>query len=108
LPEIGDDVPLLRDMVQGEQRSIVDFVGLSLALGRSVYAPPGTPADRVAALRAALVETVQDPAYITDAKRLTLDSATWQSGAAIEKEVGEAFSLPPSLIEQAKGAMDLP
>jgi tripartite-type tricarboxylate transporter receptor subunit TctC len=108
LPEIGDDVPLLRDMVQGEQRSIVDFVGLSLALGRSVYAPPGTPADRVAALRAALVETVQDPAYITDAKRLTLDSATWQSGAAIEKEVGEAFSLPPSLIEQAKAAMDLP
>ena len=29
LAEIGDDVPLLRDLVkEGEQRSIVDFVGL--------------------------------------------------------------------------------
>ena len=27
LPEIGDDVPLFRDLVSGEQRAIVDFVG---------------------------------------------------------------------------------
>jgi tripartite-type tricarboxylate transporter receptor subunit TctC len=60
LPEIGDEVPLLRDLVRdGEERAIVDFVGLSLAMGRAVYAPPGTPADRVAALRAALIATVQ-------------------------------------------------
>src|SRR6201999_3451182 len=42
-PEIGDDVPLFRDLVSGEQKEIVDFVGLSLAMGRSVYAPPGIP-----------------------------------------------------------------
>jgi len=109
LPEIGEEVPLLRDLVKdGEQRAIVDFVGLSLALGRSVYAPPGTPADRVAALRAALIETVKDPAYVADAKRLMLDTATWQSGEMIEKEVDEAFSLPPALIEKAKAGIDLP
>ena len=35
-PDIGDEVPLMRDLVkQGEERSIVDFVGLSLAMGRS-------------------------------------------------------------------------
>ena len=96
---------MLRDLVkEGEQRAIVDFVGLSLTLGRSVYAPPGTPADRVAALRAALIETpVQDPAYIADAKRLMLDTATWQSGEMIEKEVNEAFSLPPNIVKKAKG-----
>src|SRR5262249_54069260 len=33
--EVGDDVPLLRDLVaNGEQRAIVDFIGLSLAMGR--------------------------------------------------------------------------
>lgn len=109
LPEVGDAVPLLRDLVKDEDdRAIVDFVGLSLALGRSVYAPPGTPADRVAALRNALLETVKDPAYIADAERLNLDTKTWQSGEMIEKTVKEAFTLSPSLIKKAKVAMDLP
>jgi tripartite-type tricarboxylate transporter receptor subunit TctC len=108
LPEIGDDVPLLRDLVQGEERAIVDFVGLSLAMGRSVFAPPGVPAERVAALRTALIETVKDPAYIADAKRLSLDTATWQTGEAVERVVKDAFSLPPALVQKAKAAMDLP
>jgi tripartite-type tricarboxylate transporter receptor subunit TctC len=109
LPEIGDEVPLFRDLVSDpEKKAIVDFVGLSLTMGRSVYAPPGTPADRVAALRAALIATVHDPAYIADAKRLALDTDTWQTGEAIDKVVKEAFSLSPALIEKAKAAMDLP
>ena len=71
LPEIGDEVPLLRDLVQpGEQRAIVDFIGAQLAMGRGVYAPPGIPKDRLEALRAALVATVKDPAYIAQATKL--------------------------------------
>jgi tripartite-type tricarboxylate transporter receptor subunit TctC len=109
LAEIGDEVPLMRDLVKdGEDRAIVDFVGLSLAMGRAVYAPPGTPADRITALRAALIATVQDPAYIADAKRLALDTTTWQTGKAIQHVVNEAFSLSPSLVQKAKAAMDLP
>ena len=90
-----------------EQKAIVD-VGLSLATGRSVYAPPGVPADRIAALRAALIDTVKDPAYIAAAKRLALHTATWQLGEAIEKVVNDAFSLSPNMIEKAKVAMDMP
>jgi len=109
LPEIGDDIPLFRDLVSDpEHKAIVDFVGLSLAMGRSVYAPPGVPADRIAALRAALIDTVKDPAYIAAAKRLALDSATWQPGEAIEKVVNDAFSMSPQMIEKAKAAMDMP
>jgi len=109
LPEIGDDIPLFRDLVSDpEHKAIVDFVGLSLTMGRSVYAPPGVLADRIAALRAALIETVKDPAYIAAAKRLALDSATWQPGEAIEKVVNDAFSLSPNMIEKAKAAMDMP
>jgi tripartite-type tricarboxylate transporter receptor subunit TctC len=108
LPEIGDDVPLLRDLVSGEEKMMVDFVGLSLTMGRSVYAPPGTPPERLAALRAALIETVKDPAYIADAQRLILDAATWQTGEAVAKAVDDAFSLPPNLVEKAKAVMDLP
>jgi tripartite-type tricarboxylate transporter receptor subunit TctC len=108
LPEIGDDVPLFRDLVSGEQQAIVDFVGVSLAMGRAVYAPPGIPKDRLEALRAAFVATMKDPAYIAQAKKLKLDTDTWQTGEAVERIVNDAFSLSPALIQKAKAAIDLP
>lgn len=108
LPEIGDDVPLFRDLVSGEQRAIVDFIGVSLAMGRAVYAPPGVPKDRIEALRAAFVATMKDPAYIAQAKKLKLDTTTWQTGDAVEQIINEAFSLSPALIQKAKAAIDLP
>jgi len=108
LPEIGDEVPLFRDLVSGEERQIVDFVGVSLAMGRAVYAPPGIPKDRLEALRAAFVATMKDPAYIAQARKLKLDADTWQTGEAVEQIVNEAFSVTPALIQKAKAAMDLP
>src|SRR5262245_54532230 len=108
LPEIGDDVPLFRDLVNGEQQQIVDFVGVSLAMGRAVYAPPGIPNDRLEALRAAFLATMKDPAYIAQARKLKLDAATWQTGEAVERIVNDAFSLSPALIQKAKAAIDLP
>jgi tripartite-type tricarboxylate transporter receptor subunit TctC len=108
LPEIGDDVPLFRDLVSGEQQAIVDFIGVSLAMGRAVYAPPGVPKDRLEALRAAFLDTMKDPAYIAQAKKLKLDTETWQMGDTVERIVNEAFSLSPTLIQKAKAAIDLP
>jgi len=109
LPEIGDEVPLLRELVQpGEQRQIVDFMGAQLAMGRSVYGPPGIPKDRLAALRTALVATMKDPAYIAQVAKLRLDAKTWQTGEAVERIINEAFSVSPALIQKAKAAIDLP
>jgi tripartite-type tricarboxylate transporter receptor subunit TctC len=108
LPEIGDEVPLFRDLVSGEQQQIVDFIGVSLAMGRAVYAPPGIPKDRLEALRLAFLATMKDPAYIAQAKKLKLDADTWQTGEAVERIVNDAFSLSPALIQKAKAAIDLP
>lgn len=109
MAEIGDNVPLFRELVpEGEQRAIVDFVGLSLAMGRTVYAPPDVPAERVAALRAAFILTMNDPAYIADARKLNLDASTWQSGETITATVHQALSLSRELVQKAKEAIDLP
>lgn len=109
LAAIGENVPLLRDLVPaGELRQIVDFVGVNLAMGRPVYAPPGIPRDRLEALRQAFLATMKDPAYIAQAKKLRLDTETWQTGEAVEQIVNDAFSLSPALIEKAKAAMDQP
>jgi len=109
LPEIGDDVPLFRDLVADrEERAIVDFIGVSLAMGRAVYAPPDLPKDRLEALRAAFLATMKDPAYVAQARKLKLDTDTWQTGEAVERIVNAAFSLSPALIQKAKAAIDLP
>jgi tripartite-type tricarboxylate transporter receptor subunit TctC len=109
LPDIGDEVPLFRDIVPaGEQRQIVDFVGAQLAMGRGVYAPPGIPKDRLEALRTALLATMKDPGYIAQIAKLRLDSKTWQTGEAVERVINEAFSVSPELIQKAKAAIDLP
>jgi len=109
LAEIGDNIPLFRDLVaEGEPRQIVDFIGANLAMGRAVYAPPGIPKDRLEALRTAFVATMKDPAYIAQARKLMLDVDTWQTGEVVGRIVNEAFSLSPALIQKAKAAMDLP
>jgi len=77
-------------------------------MGCAVYAPRACPLTGIAVLRAALGATVQDSAYIAEAKRLAPDTTTWQTGDAIQKVVNAAFSLSPSLIQKAKAAMGLP
>ena len=89
----------------GSKRRII---GVSLAMGRAVYAPPDVPKDRLEALRAAFAATMKDPAYIAQARKLKLDTDTWQAGEAVERIVNEAFSLSPALIQKAKAAIDLP
>jgi tripartite-type tricarboxylate transporter receptor subunit TctC len=81
---------------------------VSLAMGRAVYAPPGVPKDRIEALRIAFLATMKDPAYIAQAKKLKLDTTTWQTGETVERIVNDAFSLSPTLIQKAKAAIDLP
>ena len=51
---------------------------------------------------------MKDPAYIAQAKKLKLDTETWQTGDAVERIVSEALSLSPALIQKAKAAIDLP
>ena len=102
LPEIGDNVPLLRDLItDSDDLKIVDFLGLSLATGRALYAPPGVPMDRVAGLRTAFEKMMVSKDYQTEAKARLLDTETWQTGAEIETRIREGFNISPELIERA-------
>lgn len=62
-------VPNMRDLVTtDEQRRMVDFMEAPAYVGHGFFAPEGTPADRVAALRASFWKAVNDPAFRADAK----------------------------------------
>lgn len=68
------DVPGLNDLdLSPAERKAAEFFLLRADMGRPFVAPPGVPADRLAALRKAFVDTLKDPATLDDAGRQGLN-----------------------------------
>lgn len=55
--------------IPDNHRRMVDFMEAPAYVGHGFFAPPGTPADRVAALRYSFWRTVNDPALLADAQK---------------------------------------
>jgi tripartite-type tricarboxylate transporter receptor subunit TctC len=80
------DVPLVSEVATSERgRRILQFIDSDSAIGWSVLAPPGVPADRVAALRQAFDRMVADPEFLADAaaRHLEVVPSTGDEVAAV-------------------------
>ena len=66
---------------------------------RPVVLPPNTPEERVKILRDALRETMNDPKFLTDAKKSKLD-VSYTSGERIETLVDEVLNISPAAQEK--------
>jgi tripartite-type tricarboxylate transporter receptor subunit TctC len=63
-------VPNMRDLVTtDDQRRMLDFMEAPAYVGHGFFAPEGVPVARVAALKKAFVATVNDPAFLAEAKK---------------------------------------
>ena len=95
------EVPHIFDLAKDdEDRKLMNLLFLSQAFGRPVLAPPGIPADRAKALRAAFDATMKDPGFIADSKkrRSALDPIT---GAQMEKLLKGAYATPKAVLAKA-------
>ncbi len=72
-----------------------------LAFGRPLVAPPGTPADRVAALRKAFDAMTPDPEFRAEAKQLDVELQV-RDAASVIQVVDEIMRTPPAIIERAR------
>jgi tripartite-type tricarboxylate transporter receptor subunit TctC len=96
------DLPLAVDLARTEEeRQIMRLVFVRGAMGRPFTAPPGVPAERVAALRAAFDAMVKDPAFLAEANRARLE-ITPISGAELQKLLVEAYSTPPEIVSKTR------
>ena len=68
---------------------------------RPLMASPGTPADRVATLRAAYDKAVKDPDLLTEAKKLRIDVVPL-SGEKLQGIAKDVMNQPPEVIAQIK------
>ncbi len=71
-PELGD-VPRMIDLARNaDDQKLLELFSSPSLIGRSVVAPPNTPAERVAELRRAFMAMVQDPEFVADAGKARL------------------------------------
>jgi tripartite-type tricarboxylate transporter receptor subunit TctC len=96
-------VPLAHSLAKSDEARQLIKVGIqnAAAFARPFALPPGTPKDRVLALRRAFHETLKDPAFLAEAEKakLTLDPATAEE---LDRMVAEAFALEPALVAKLK------
>ena len=71
-------------------------------MGRPFLAPPGIPADRVAALRKAFMDTLTDKQYLAEADKMKLEINP-VSGEAVQKIVDEVHRTPQAVAETGCG-----
>jgi len=91
------NIPAILDLAKTpEQKQILGLVFARQALGRPFVAPPGIPADRVAALRKAFMDTMKDPEFLAEADKAQLE-ITPISGEEIQKIVVEAYKVDPAI-----------
>ena len=98
-------VPLAVDFARTpENRRVMELIYSSETFGRPYMMSPGVPADRVAALRKAFMETMRDQELLAEAQRigLVIDPI---SGEELQALAEKLFATPVAIVEQAKQAM---
>jgi len=101
LKELPNDPGLLDFAVDEKSRKILGLLGGGPDIGRAIVAEPGIPGERAAALRQALMATMEDPEFVADMRKRNLNVEPLR-GEDVQKIVEAAVATPRELVEQAK------
>src|SRR3954454_14932867 len=100
-PELPD-VPNAYDLAtKDDDRALFRLIFGPWAYGRPLLAPPGTPPERVAALRAALKATLVDPQFVAETGRINME-IQFTAPDTIAGLVDDILRTPPPVVERAR------
>lgn len=101
LPDLAG-IPHANDFIKtDEQRKLFGVIFGSQVVGRAYMLPPQVPAERVAALRKAFMDTMKDPKFLADAGKTDIDISP-MSGEEVAKLWAEFAATPKDLIAKVK------
>jgi len=102
------DAPHLGDLVFTErERELVEVLEISSRIGWPLFAPPGVPAERLAALRQAFSQMLQDEAFAEAIETSMRTPLTPREGEALQATVQAELDTPESVIAEAKELLGL-
>jgi len=105
-PEFADSPALIEFVKDEKTKQILQLILSPMDMDRPLLVPPGTPPDRVAALRKAFSTAMKDKGLIAEAAKANIDLEEI-SGEKIQMILERAYTMPPEVIKEAKDAMSL-
>jgi tripartite-type tricarboxylate transporter receptor subunit TctC len=103
-PELAG-VPMATELAKtDEQRGILEFIFSEQILGKPFMFAAGVPADRVAAVRKAFMQTAEDKKALEQMAAMDLD-VNLLDGDEMEKVVTKIIATPPDVVKRARDAM---
>jgi tripartite-type tricarboxylate transporter receptor subunit TctC len=101
------DAPAVAEFAKDEvSKQVLSLMLVPQEMDRPFLAPPGVPAERVAALRKAFHAAFQDPGFQAEAERTGLE-INYVAGEAMAKILNDAYALPADVVRAAGEAMNL-
>lgn len=98
-------VPLMISLARNEtERQTLEVFYAQSAFSRPFILPPGVPADRLAALRTAFIETMKDPVLLAEAAKMNVD-VNPSTGEEVQALVAKMYASPPEIIARVKQAL---
>ena len=98
------DVPAVVEFgKEPEDIDVLKFYANSGLVGRSVVAPPGLPPERVNMLRKAFADTMQDPQFLAEIRKLNLDFEPMM-GAELQSLVEGPTKVSNAVLARARAA----
>ncbi|MGE5539315.1 MAG: Bug family tripartite tricarboxylate transporter substrate binding protein [Gemmatimonas sp.] len=95
------DVPLIMDLARNdEDRAILELILGQTTFGRPYFMGPKVPPERVAAMRAAFMETMADPEFLAEAKKQKLEIDPI-SGTEMQTVIARVYKTPRDVVEKA-------
>ena len=102
-PELPDVPSVVEFGKEPEDVEVLKFYANSGLVGRSVVAPPGLPPDRTNMLRKAFADTVQDPQFVAEIKKLNLDFEPMM-GTELQSLVESSTRISDVVLARARAA----
>jgi tripartite-type tricarboxylate transporter receptor subunit TctC len=108
-PEISQvakrEVPLMTDYARTDvDRGLIKLMSSGMAIGRPLYAPPGVPPARVAALRKAFDDIMKDPEFLAEAKKTNADIRP-MPGSELQVLATEVVRTPPEIVAKLQALL---
>jgi len=104
IPELTS-VPELKNLVSGDEaKAIVNFVETAAKIGMGFWVHPDVPKDRVAALRKAFMDMMNDPKFLAATKKRNAPIEP-VAGEELDKIVASAYATPDATINKVKSLL---
>jgi tripartite-type tricarboxylate transporter receptor subunit TctC len=98
-------VPLMAELgLDARATAALKLFAVGNAMGRSIFATPGIPPERIAALRKAFMDTMHDPELVAFTRERNIDLGPALSGEGLAQLVAETLSVSPETAAEVRKA----